>query len=321
MFDFPSVLESVNDLNNEQVIKLFSLAEAFEQNKILFTEENSLKKPVIYTLFLENSTRTKLSFATCAQRLGAHYLDFSIHTSSMNKGESLEETLNTLNAQGAELCIIRSSDTHLLKKFKENPPLKLINGGDGIHEHPTQALLDFYLLTKIYREKLPNMTLGIAGDIVHSRVAHSLIELLPRFGVKLALFGPDHFIPKNLQKNIIIYQNKKEFIKSVDLIYLLRIQLERHDEKNSIDKNHYLKEFGFTKNELDEQKKSDIKILHPGPVNEGIELDLELLKSNYYLGLRQVEVSIPVRMAILLSMVNNNKLIGKNAKKFTFKSF
>lgn len=333
MTSFPSVLESVNDLTNDQIIELFKLANNIENDKVLLEEKNSLKKPTIYTLFLEDSTRTKLSFASCAQKIGAHYLDFPIHTSSMNKGENLEETLLTLKAQGADLVIIRAKECEILNQFTKNPPIKLINGGDGKNEHPTQALLDFYFLQKtipLELNELKNFTLGIAGDVIHSRVAHSLMKLLPRFGVKVALFGPTHFIPQDLHqyfgKDITVYNDKQSFLKNIDLLYLLRIQLERHNNdmvKNRDElKNEYLEKYGFCENELCNFKNKYIKVMHPGPVNVGLELDLELLKSPRYLGLNQVEVSMPVRMAILLQMLNNNDIKQttreNNAKRISY---
>lgn len=326
MTSFPSVLESVDDLSNEQIIDLFTLAENLERDNILLTQENSLKTPLIYTLFLEDSTRTKLSFATATKKLGAHYLDFPIHTSSMNKGENLEETLLTLKAQGADIVVIRSKDTKILNQFKQNPPIKLINGGDGINEHPTQALLDFYLIRKMFGKDLNNFTMGIAGDIIHSRVAHSLMRLLPRFGIKIALFAPAHFIPNKIpacrETEIKIYDNKIDFLNNINLLYLLRIQLERHNgafvEKNEDIKKNYLKNYGFSLAELTNNSTANLKVFHPGPVNPGFELDHELLKSDRYLGIQEVEVSIPVRMAILLKQLNNNDETIKNAQKIQF---
>ena len=323
MTSFPSVLESVNDLSNQQIVNLFTLAENLEQDKVLLTQENSLKKPVIYTLFFEDSTRTKLSFAIAAKRIGAHYIDFPIQTSSMNKGENLEETLLTLKAQGADTVIIRSKETEVLHQFKNSPPLKLINGGDGINEHPTQALLDFYFINKTFKNKLHNFTVGIAGDIIHSRVAHSLIKLLLRFDIKVAIFGPKEFIPKDLHaslgKNILVYDNKVSFIKNINLLYLLRIQLERHQEQKSVQElqKTYLQDYGFSLTEI-EKENPNLQVLHPGPVNIGLEIDQALLKSKHYLGLKQVEVSIYTRMAILLEQLNNNDEIINNAKKIKF---
>lgn len=323
MTPFPSVLESVNDLNIDQIETLLTLAAHIERDNLHLTSQNSLKAPTVYTLFFENSTRTKLSFATSAQKLGAHYLDFPIQTSSVKKGENIEETLLTLKAQGAELCVIRTSENDFFKPFKENPPLKLINGGDGINEHPTQALLDLYQLVKFFGDlkSLKGKTVGIAGDIIHSRVAHSLIKILPQFGIKICLFGPDYFLPCELG-DFKITNNKEEFSKQSNIIYLLRIQFERlnlTEQKITEIKNHYPKEFGFN---LQDAKNHERFFMHPGPVNIGMEISPELLKSHYYLGHQQVASSIPVRMAILLSILNNqdprfNKK-GKNAAAINY---
>lgn len=306
MTPFPSVLESVDDLSIEQIETLLTLAQHIERDNLHLATQNSLKAPTVYTLFFENSTRTKLSFATSAQKLGAHYLDFPIQTSSVKKGENIEETLLTLKAQGAELCVIRTSENEFFKNYKENPPLKLINGGDGINEHPTQALLDLYQLVKFFGDlkSLAGKTVGIAGDIIHSRVAHSLLKLLPKFGVKICLFGPVYFLPKELGR-FQIANNKTEFLKQSDIIYLLRIQFERlnfAEQKITEIKNHYPSKFGFG---LEDAKNNERFFLHPGPVNIGMEISPELLKSQYYLGHQQVESSIPVRMAILLLVLNN----------------
>ncbi len=330
MTSFPSVLESVDDLSNEQIIDLLTLAEHIERDKVLLNQENSLKKPLIYTLFLEDSTRTKLSFATSAHRIGAHWLDFPMQTSSMNKGENLEETLLTLKNHGADAVVIRAKESGILKKFKNAPPLKIINGGDGINEHPTQALLDFYLLQKLfpnlYQNHLNSLTIGIAGDIIHSRVAHSLMQLLPRFGFNIALFGPEYFIPNDFQNKygnkIKIYTDKRIFLKDINILYLLRIQLERHQGSllENIDdlKMNYLNNFGFMLNDFNNKEFKHLKIMHPGPVNVGLELDEALLKSGFYLGLDQVKFSIPVRMALLLKQLNNNDGNIENAKKIEF---
>lgn len=322
MTPFPSVLESVEDLTVNQIQTLLTLAENIERDKIHLTSQNSLKAPIVYTLFLENSTRTKLSFATSALKLGAHYLDFPLQTSSVKKGENIEETLLTLKAQGADLCIIRTNENNFFKEYKDNPPIKLINGGDGINEHPTQALLDLYALLKFFQgnfESLKGKTLGIAGDIVHSRVAHSLIKLLPKFGIKICLYAPEYFLPFEITENpnITVAKNKNDFLVSTDLVYLLRIQFERlknTEEEITKIKDSYSVQFGFF---LSDAEKHQRYFMHPGPVNIGLEIDLSLLKSKYYLGHRQVESSIPVRMAILLSMLNNQDQNlnpkGKNA--------
>jgi aspartate carbamoyltransferase catalytic subunit len=321
MNSFPSLLESIDDLNKSQIDGLISLANKFkhrESESSLFT----YRRPIIATSFLENSTRTKHSFAIAIQKMGAMYIDFNAETSSLKKGESLEETFLTLFNQGVNLCIFRSNISHQLAQFRESPPLKIINGGDGVNEHPTQALLDLFTLLE-HTPDLQGKTLAIFGDNIHSRVGHSLIKLLPQFGMKIILCGPEHFLPKkqDLPPNIELSNNRDETLLKCDFIYLLRIQKERHDSvevplkyQENFD---YLETFGVTLLKLKNLQKL-IPVFHPGPANIGVEIDSALIKSSLYNGYLQVQNSIPVRMAIIQSMlVNNDKNIGNiHGEKF-----
>lgn len=314
MNSFPSLLESIGDLNKLQIDGLLSLASKFkhrESESTLFT----YKRPIVATSFLENSTRTKHSFAIAIQKLGAMYLDFNAETSSLKKGESLEETFLTLFNQGVNLCIFRGSVSHQLSQFKDFPPIKIINGGDGVNEHPTQALLDLYTLLELEGD-LREKTLAIFGDNIHSRVGHSLCKLLPLFGMKIILCGPPSFLPPkhSLPPGVFWSDNRDETLAHCDFIYLLRIQKERHDlalsTSSSGDNDEYHKHYGVTLNQLKRMNKL-IPVLHPGPANIGVELDHALIKSSLYKGYLQVQNSIPVRMAVIQSMlVNNDKNIG-----------
>lgn len=321
MNSFPSLLESIADLNKIQIDGLLSLASKFkhrENEATLFPHG----RPVIATSFLENSTRTKHSFAIAIQKMGGIYIDFNAETSSLKKGESLEETFLTLFNQGVNLCIFRSSVSHQLGQFRESPPIKIINGGDGVNEHPTQALLDLFTLLELSPD-LTGKTLAIFGDNIHSRVGHSLTSLLPMFGMKVILCGPEAFLPSksSLPIGVEVSNNRNETIKKCDFIYLLRIQKERHlDEglnhffSNSDD---YHKTYGINLELLKKMHKL-VPVLHPGPANIGVELDHALIKSSLYKGYLQVQNSIPMRMAIIQSMlVNNDKNIGKiHGEKF-----
>ncbi len=313
MNSFPSILESINDLNIFQIKELISETSYFKSNEQ--TEHLLLPnshRPIVTTSFLENSTRTKHSFAIAINRLGATYIDFNAEKSSLQKGESLEETFLTLYNQGVDLCIIRSSTSNLLSEFKINPPIKLINGGDGINEHPTQALLDLYTLLEICPD-LEGRTLAIFGDNIHSRVAHSLIKILPLFKMKVILCGPKAFLPaiNDLPPGIELSESRDEVIKKSDFLYLLRIQKERHDSNMSENFHDYHHEYGVSLALL--KKMNALKpILHPGPVNIGVELDQDLLKSNLFLGYKQVQNSVPMRMAIIKAMlINSDENIGK----------
>ena len=315
MNSFPSLLESISDLNKNQIDGLFSLSSKIKQRESesqIFT----YRRPIIATSFLENSTRTKHSFAIAIQKLGAMYIDFNAETSSLKKGESLEETFLTLFNQGVNLCIFRSSVSHHLDQFRNALPIKIINGGDGINEHPTQALLDLFTLLELSPD-LTGKTLAIFGDNIHSRVSHSLIKLLPMYGMKVILCGPKNFIPapSTLPPNVEISMNRDETIKKCDFIYLLRIQKERHlenSEKNlSLEGDEYLKQNGINLELLKKMHKL-VPVLHPGPANIGVELDLNLIKSSLYKGYLQVQNSIPMRMAIIQAMLeNNDKKVGK----------
>ena len=317
MASFPSLLESIGDLEFAQIDQLLSRSKHFKNNPQL-SPFNTTPKPIIATSFLENSTRTKHSFAVAIRRLGGLYLDFNAETSSLKKGESLEETFLTLFYQGVNLCVFRSSVSHQLSQFKENLPIKLVNGGDGVNEHPSQALLDLYTLSEL-TDDLNGKTISIIGDNIHSRVAHSLMKLLPQFGMKIILSGPAEYLPEasTLPEGVTLSTNRDETVLKSDFIYLLRIQKERHEGKANQHYDHYLETHGVS---LDLLKKLNklIPVLHPGPANIGVELDQSLIKSSLYKGYLQVENSIPMRMAIIEAMLlNNDQNVGLvNGEKF-----
>lgn len=320
MISFPSVLESIDDLTLNQVEGLLSLTKKFQHSENdISSIINFSNRPIIATSFLENSTRTKHSFAIAIQKLGAMYLDFNAEMSSLKKGESLEETLTTLYCQGVNLCIVRTSVTNQFKEFKKYPPIKLINGGDGINEHPTQALLDLYTLINLVGDvkKLQGKTISILGDLVHSRVGHSLIKLLPQFGIKIILCGPQVYLPNDLQNSVQLSNDRDESIRQSDFLYLLRIQKERHESSSPELYEKYHETYGVSLNLLKKLNKL-IPVFHPGPCNISVEVDMEILKSTLYQGHLQVQNSVPMRMAIIQAMLNNNdQNIGKiHGEKF-----
>lgn len=314
MNQFPSILEGIDDLNDDHINGLMTLAKKIKDKLInrSYSPFNNFSHEIIATSFLENSTRTKLSFAVAIQKLGAMYLDFNAEKSSMNKGESIEETLLTLYHQGVNLCILRTSITGQLKQFKENPPIKIINGGDGVNEHPTQALLDLFTFMELGLE-LEGKTVTIVGDCIHSRVGHSLCRLLPKFGMNIILCGPKNFLPEMAPKNTTLSNNLDEAIKSTDYLYLLRIQKERHSEdvKNKSEDDDYIKNFGVTSKKLKKWNRK-IPIFHPGPCNLDVEISADLLRTNLYKGYEQVKNSIYMRMAIIEAILENgDQNIGK----------
>lgn len=303
MKDFPHVLEGINDLSTDHVQNLLHSANRLKNGLVPLGARNLGRNltPIVATSFLENSTRTKHSFAIAIQRVGAMYLDFDTETSSLKKGENLEETLLTLRYQGVDLCIIRTSVSHELAQFKENPPVQIINGGDGINQHPTQALLD--LMTMVESNLGPKgKTVAIIGDCIHSRVGHSLIDLIPQFGGNIILCGPEVCLPKNFSHpNVTMTTDIDEAIRKSDILYTLRIQKERHLEKAPYYDN-YLETYGISLERLKKMNKL-MPVFHPGPANIGVEIDNALLKSPYYFGYQQVINSVYMRMAIVKAML------------------
>lgn len=305
MQNFPTVLENISDLNYDQLKSLISLAKKFKNRDIPVghIQMSTGESPIIATSFLENSTRTKNSFVIAIKNLGATYLDFNAEASSLKKGESLEETITTLAHQGVGMCIIRTNVSHQLSQFKKTPPLKIINGGDGINEHPTQALLD--LLTIIECKHGPkNKTIGIIGDCIHSRVGHSLCSLLPQFGMKVILCGPEEFLPQNATLDYEMTSSLDEAMAKCDILYLLRIQKERHLNKSIRTDEEYHQKYGINSEKLKKYSKF-IPLYHPGPANIGVEISMEALKSPHYFGYEQVNNSIYMRMAIIKSMFHS----------------
>ena len=317
MKNFPSVLESISDLSLQQIQGLLLLSKKFKLRQIdstIFTNT----RPIVANSFLENSTRTKNSFAIAISKLGCRYLDFNAQTSSLSKGESLRETLRTLKCQGVDLCILRSSESGILSEFKEQSPMKLINGGDGTHEHPTQALLDLFTMLEVIPE-LEGKTVAIIGDCVHSRVGHSLCELLPQFGCQIILIGPEEFLPSTAPNpHVTLSTHLQDNISKIDIFYSLRIQKERHGSTGDDQQNDYTKIFqNYSKNyglsiDLLKRHKTEAPVFHPGPVNVGVELAKDILESPKYLGYAQVQNSIYMRMAIISTMLqNNDNSVGK----------
>ena len=309
MNNFPSVFESISDLNKDRVERLLFLARKF---KDYASDWQGLPVPfsrssLVATSFLENSTRTKTSFAVAVQKLGATYIDFNAEKSSLKKGEGLEETLVTLKSQGISLCIMRTSVSGQFHRFKEAPPIKIINAGDGTNQHPTQALLDLFTMREIGC-KLDGLTVSIVGDIIHSRVGHSLIELLPMFGVRIILCGPPAYLPpaESLPSAAIsTVGSLDEALDMSDLVYLLRIQKERHTGDDSVCYHTYPERYGL---DLDRLKRHNrpVPVFHPGPANVGVEISETLLKSPYFFGNEQVYNSVFVRMAIIQASLQNN---------------
>ena len=290
-------LTSTKDLTNDEILEIFEDASFFLENK----ESDVLSNKNIITIFFENSTRTLSSFESAAKRLNAKVLRLDVSRSSSSKGETLLDTISNLNSMSPDAIIIRhmhSGIPHYIKNYVNCP---ILNAGDGKHAHPTQALLDLFTIYKYFNKQIKDKKILIVGDIKNSRVATSNIELLQRFGIKILLAGPKHFMPNiNLPK----YTNLKDCIDEVDIIMSLRTQTERHHKAIYGSLKDYASDYCINENLL---KDKNIILMHPGPVNRNIDIDDQMLKDKRSLVLEQVKNGVAVRMAVLKKLVLDNK--------------
>jgi aspartate carbamoyltransferase catalytic subunit len=299
-----SGLLGIEDLGRDEIQVILDRARDFQ-----FRGDNSFRKldllrgKMVVNLFFEASTRTRTSFEIAARRLGADAVSITAQASSVSKGESLVDTLNTLAAMRPDAIIMRhaaSGAPHFLQRHLETP---IINAGDGTHEHPTQALLD--ARTILDRGKsLENLRVAIIGDIAHSRVARSNLYLLSRYGAQIVLCGPASLLPRELERiapGVTLTTSMDEAIRDADVIMMLRVQLERQHEA-SFPANEYFQFYGLRLEHL-RLAKPDVIVMHPGPINRGREISSEVADSQRSVILNQVENGIAVRMAVLESVL------------------
>lgn len=253
--------------------------------------EQALKGRCVANLFFEPSTRTRLSFELAAKRLGAHVLTFNPATSSASKGESLRDTVLTISAMGADVLVVRHVDDGVPQRVAEWTGRAIVNGGDGTHEHPTQALVDAVTLRRHF-ESLVGLRIGIVGDIAHSRVAGSLVHVLPRLGLEVTLIAPDGWLPSESPHHVT--NDLDSLLADLDIVYLLRVQTERGGHIT----DSYIGRFQLDHQRLARMKESAV-ILHPGPMNRGVEISDDVADSPRSLVTEQVRNGVPTRMAVL----------------------
>lgn len=282
---------TISDLAPETINQLLRDADAFAKGKI----SKAKSEIFVSNLFYENSTRTKTSFDIAERKLGLQVVPFDVSTSSVNKGESLYDTVKTLEALGVNLVVIRHFQDAYYKEL-ESIDLPVINGGDGKGSHPTQTVLD--LLT-IYQEfgKFEGLKIGIVGDVKHSRVANSNAEALRKLGAKVYFSGPSEWFDEGAIINGT-FVSLDDLVKEVDVLILLRIQHERHGEKMQISLEKYHKKYGLTK-EREKAMKPEAIIMHPAPINRGVEIDSDLVECERSRIFKAMENGVFARMAIL----------------------
>jgi aspartate carbamoyltransferase catalytic subunit len=258
----------------------------------------SLRDITIANLFYENSTRTRLSFELAEKRLSADILNFAVSSSSVSKGETLVDTVNNILSMKVDILVMRHPNPGAAVFLSKYITANIINAGDGTHEHPTQALLDAFTI----REKIGDVKgkkIAIIGDIMHSRVALSNIFCLHKLGAEVMVCGPTTLIPKYISSlGVKVSNNLMEALNWCDVANMLRIQLERQDIKYFPSLREYIMQFGLTKSILDSLDKKII-VLHPGPINRGVEITSDVADSSQSVILEQVENGVAVRMAVL----------------------
>ena len=266
---------------------------------------DDLKNKTCINLFFENSTRTRTSFELAGKKLGADMLNISVGTSSIKKGETLIDTAMTLNAMQPDLIVVRHNDAGAVKLLSEKVNCGVINAGDGPHEHPTQALLDSLTILR-RKQTISGLKVAICGDIMHSRVARSNIHLLNTLGAEVRVIGPATLIPKEIESmGVKVFYKMKEGLKDVDVIIMLRLQLERMSGSFVPSIREYFRYYGLNNEKL-KYAHSDALVLHPGPMNRGVEIDSELAddldRSAIF---EQVQMGVAVRMACLKALVKD----------------
>ena len=292
-------LLGIRNLSVEEIKLIFDTADKFKEvlNRPI-KKVPSLRHLTIANVFFENSTRTKLSFELAQKRLSADVINFSSSVSSVKKGESLLDTINNILVMKVDMIVMRHPNPGAPHFVAKNIDASVVNAGDGTHEHPTQALLDSYTI----REKLgkiKNKKIAIIGDIAHSRVAISNIYALQKLGAKVMLCGPSTLIPKYISSmGVQIENNIENALKWCDVANVLRIQLERQKDKFFPSLREYSLYYGINKKLLEKINK-DIVIMHPGPINRGVELNSDVADSNNSIILDQVENGVAIRMAVM----------------------
>jgi aspartate carbamoyltransferase catalytic subunit len=293
-------LLGIEELDRSEIEAILLRAKDFQplQNEP-FKRFEVLRGRMVVNLFFEASTRTRTSFEIAAKRLSADAVSITASGSSVSKGESLVDTLNTLAAMRPDAIIMRHSASgapHFLARYLPTP---IINAGDGTHEHPTQALLDALTILD-HRGTIEGLRVAIIGDIAHSRVARSNVHLLSKFGTKVVLCGPASLLPRELSHlapGVTLTNDMKEAIQNADVVMMLRVQLERQHEA-AFPASEYFRFYGLRLEHLDRAKPGAI-VMHPGPINRGRELSSEVADSHRSMILNQVENGIAVRMAVL----------------------
>ncbi|HUQ96433.1 MAG TPA: aspartate carbamoyltransferase catalytic subunit [Chitinophagaceae bacterium] len=298
-------LLGIKDLTANDISVILQTAQQFKE--VLqrpIKKVPSLRDVTIVNLFFENSTRTRISFELAEKRLSADTINFTASGSSVSKGETLLDTVNNILSMKVDMVVMRHSASGAPHFLAKHIPAAIINAGDGINEHPTQALLDAFSISEKLG-KLEGVKVAIIGDIMHSRVAQSNIHLLKKMGAEVVVCGPPTLIPKYMEEafDVRVEYNLKKALEWCDVANVLRIQLERQNQVLFSSLREYNLAYGISKKLLSRLSK-EITIMHPGPINRGVELDSDVADGSQSIILQQVENGVAVRMAVLYLLAN-----------------
>jgi aspartate carbamoyltransferase catalytic subunit len=300
-------LLGIKDLKEEDIRLIFETADNFKTiiNRPI-KKVPSLRDITVANLFFENSTRTRISFELAQKRLSADVINFSSSSSSVSKGETLIDTVKNILSMKVDMVVMRHPSPGACMFLSRHIDATILNAGDGTHEHPTQALLDAYSIKEACGE-VSGKKVAIIGDIMHSRVALSNIYCLQKLGAEVMVCGPSTLIPRHIEQlGVKVEHNLRKALEWCDVANMLRIQLERQDIKYFPSLREYSMQYGLTMDILNSIDK-DITIMHPGPINRGVEITSEVADSDYSIILEQVENGVAIRMACMFLLANRKE--------------
>jgi len=300
-------LVNIEDLDKKTILEIFKKTDNYinidrKSKKITYNKSELLKNKTIFNLFFESSTRTRSTFELAAKNLSANVIDLNLETSSIKKGESVKDTILTIKAMQVDCIVLRHKQSGIAHSIAKlcGDDITLINAGDGVNAHPTQALLDLYTILK-HKPDFSNLKISIIGDILNSRVARSQIAIFKIFGCKdINLIGPEILLPdtsENFGPDVKVHHNLKSAIKNSDVVSVLRLQRERMQHSLILNDNDYFNNYGITSDILT-LAKPDAIVIHPGPINREVEISSQVADGPQSLILEQVTNGVAIRMAV-----------------------
>lgn len=298
-------LLGIEGLSREEIIGLLDLSEEFvDLNRQIEKKRTSLRGRTQINLFFESSTRTQSSFELAGKRLGADVMNMAVNSSAMKKGETLIDTAMTLNAMHPDILVVRHHASGAVELLAQKVDGSVINAGDGAHEHPTQALLDALTIRR-NKGRIEGLIVAICGDILHSRVARSNIYLLNALGARVRVVAPSTLLPPKVERlGVEVTRDMREGLNQADIVMMLRLQRERMNGSFVPSTQEYFAYFGLDQRKL-AYAKSDALVMHPGPMNRGVEIDSSVADGAQSLIREQVEMGVAVRMAVLEALSRN----------------